>query len=124
MPVSIWLRCLSTATLYAIFKNFSYLFVSFKFYFRLPQDAGLRRRVRTTNYEYSENSEIVGEAGIKHPKGIIESLITKLFTLAFLALLAPIKTVEYTCEKIAWIFGLKFVHLLLKVNRSAKACGK
>lgn len=77
----------------------------------------VRRRVRTSNYEYSEDREPNIESPsahvVKPPKTVMESLIYKLFTFAFMAALSPLKTVEYTAEKVAWLFGLRSVWLLV-----------
>lgn len=75
----------------------------------------MRRRVRTSSYEYSEdrgpeiNSQLVRTA--KRSEGLVESLLFKLFYLTFMAILSPIKTFEFTIEKIAWICGFRSVYL-------------
>ncbi|CAG9540979.1 unnamed protein product [Cercopithifilaria johnstoni] len=67
----------------------------------------VRRRVRTSNYEYSEDrgSEINNHSvhTEKLTKGLAESLFFKSFYLTFITVLSPLKTFEYIIEKIAWI---------------------
>uniref|UniRef100_A0A7I4KJ31 BMA-UNC-84; SUN domain-containing protein n=1 Tax=Brugia malayi TaxID=6279 RepID=A0A7I4KJ31_BRUMA len=67
----------------------------------------VQRRVRTSSYEYSEDrgTEINKQSvrTMKVSKGLMESLLFKLFYLTFMAALSPIKIFEFTIEKIAWI---------------------
>ncbi|VDO42441.1 unnamed protein product, partial [Onchocerca flexuosa] len=67
----------------------------------------VQRRVKTSSYEYSEDrGPEVGNHSVrtvKLSKGLVESLFFKLFYLMFMALLSPIKTFEFTIEKITRI---------------------
>ncbi|VBB27173.1 unnamed protein product, partial [Acanthocheilonema viteae] len=68
----------------------------------------VRRRVRTSSYEYSEDRglEINNQSvrATKPSKGLVESFFFKLFYLTFIAALSPVKTCEFTIGKIAWLF--------------------
>ncbi|EJW83364.1 hypothetical protein WUBG_05725, partial [Wuchereria bancrofti] len=67
----------------------------------------VQRRVKTSSYEYSEDrgTEINKQSvrTVKLSKGLMESLLFKLFYLTFMAVLSPIKIFEFTIGKTAWI---------------------
>ncbi|EJD76557.1 UNC84A protein [Loa loa] len=67
----------------------------------------VQRRVRTSSYEYSEDRgpEVNKQSvpNVKLSRGFVESLFFKLFYLTFMAVLSPVKTFEFTTEKIIWI---------------------
>uniref|UniRef100_A0A0R3RUF7 SUN domain-containing protein n=1 Tax=Elaeophora elaphi TaxID=1147741 RepID=A0A0R3RUF7_9BILA len=67
----------------------------------------LRRRVRTSSYEYSEDRGSEINSQLTHPakssKGLMESFFSRTFYLALMAVLSPVKTLEFTIEKFMWI---------------------
>ncbi|VDK78664.1 unnamed protein product [Litomosoides sigmodontis] len=92
-----------------LFANMITLGYFFKNDIQHDRTRNVRRRVRTSSYEYSEDRgpEIDGHLTrtAKQSKGLMESLLFKLFYLTFMAVLSPIKTLEFTIEKISWICG-------------------
>lgn len=92
--------------------------------FRHDSTRNVQRRVRTSSYEYSEDRGLeVGSQPtrtMKLSKGLMESLLFKLFYLMFMAMLLPVKTLEFTFGKIFWIFRcvcLQIATFLLKILR-------
>ncbi|VDK86232.1 unnamed protein product, partial [Onchocerca ochengi] len=85
--------------------------ITLDYFFRNGIQHGLanniKRRVKTSSYEYSEDrGPEVGNQSVrtmKLSKGLVESLFFKLFYLTFMALLSPIKTFEFTIGKITRI---------------------